>query len=143
MAGRVRTEDVALVRERVRVDAVIGEVVTLRSAGAGSLKGLCPFHDERSPSFHVTPARGLYYCFGCGEGGDVVDFLMKHDHLTFTEAIEKLADRAGVTLRYEEAAPVRTARAPTASAWRRPTRSRPRTTCARWPHPRRRSAASS
>jgi DNA primase len=102
MAGRVRTEDVALVRERVRVDAVIGEVVTLRSAGAGSLKGLCPFHDERSPSFHVTPARGLYYCFGCGEGGDVVDFLMKHDHLTFTEAIEKLADRAGVTLRYED-----------------------------------------
>jgi DNA primase len=102
MAGRVRSEDVALVRERVRVDAVIGEVVTLRSAGAGSLKGLCPFHDERSPSFHVTPARGLYYCFGCGEGGDVVDFLMKHDHLTFTEAIEKLADRAGVTLRYED-----------------------------------------
>lgn len=104
MAGRVRTEDVALVRERVRVDAVIGEVVTLRSAGAGSLKGLCPFHDERSPSFHVTPARGLYYCFGCGEGGDVVDFLMNHDHLTFTEAIEKLADRAGVTLRYEDGA---------------------------------------
>ncbi len=109
MAGRVRAEDVALVRERVRVDAVIGEVVTLRSAGAGSLKGLCPFHDERSPSFHVTPGRGLYYCFGCGEGGDVVDFLMKHDHLTFTEAIEKLADRAGVTLRYEDGgAPQRT-----------------------------------
>ncbi|MGB7981012.1 MAG: DNA primase [Candidatus Nanopelagicales bacterium] len=109
MAGRVRSEDVALVRERVRVDSVIGEVVTLRSAGAGSLKGLCPFHDERSPSFHVTPGRGLYYCFGCGEGGDVVDFLMKHDHLTFTEAIEKLADRAGVTLRYEDgAAPQRT-----------------------------------
>ncbi|HEX6888865.1 MAG TPA: DNA primase [Candidatus Nanopelagicales bacterium] len=104
MAGRVRSEDVALVRERVRVDQVIGEVVTLRSAGAGSLKGLCPFHDERSPSFHVTPARGLYYCFGCGEGGDVVDFLMKHDHLTFTEAIEKLAARAGVTLRYEDGA---------------------------------------
>jgi DNA primase len=102
MAGRVRSEDVALVRERVRVDQVIGEVVTLRTAGAGSLKGLCPFHDERSPSFHVTPARGLYYCFGCGEGGDVVDFLMKHDHLTFTEAIEKLAARAGVTLRYED-----------------------------------------
>ena len=104
MAGRVRSEDVALVRERVRIDQVVGEVVTLRSAGAGSLKGLCPFHDERSPSFHVTPARGLYYCFGCGEGGDVVDFLMKHDHLTFTEAIEKLAARAGVALRYEDGA---------------------------------------
>jgi DNA primase len=104
MAGRVRSEDVASVRDRVRVDEVIGEVVTLRTAGAGSLKGLCPFHDERSPSFHVTPARGLYYCFGCGEGGDVVDFVMKHDHLTFTEAIEKLAQRAGVTLRYEDGA---------------------------------------
>lgn len=102
MAGRVRSEDVALVRQRVRIDEVIGEVVTLRTAGAGSLKGLCPFHDERSPSFHVTSARGLYYCFGCGEGGDVVDFLIKHDQLSFTEAIEKLARRAGVTLRYED-----------------------------------------
>lgn len=102
MAGRVRAEDVAEVRQRVRIDSVIGEVITLRSAGAGSLVGLCPFHEERSPSFHVTPGRGLYYCFGCGEGGDVVDFLMKHDHLSFTEAIEKLADRAGVRLRYED-----------------------------------------
>ncbi len=102
MAGRVRSEDIATIRERVRIDQVVGEVVTLRTAGAGSLKGLCPFHDERSPSFHVTPSRGLYYCFGCGEGGDVVDFLLKHDHLTFTEAIEKLAARAGVTLRDED-----------------------------------------
>ncbi len=102
MAGRVRSEDVALVRERARIDQVIAEAVTLRTAGAGSLKGLCPFHDERSASFHVTPSRGLYYCFGCGEGGDVVDFLMKHDHLTFTEALEKLAARVGVTLRYED-----------------------------------------
>ncbi len=112
MAGRVRSEDVALVRERVRIDQVVGEVVTLRSAGAGSLKGLCPFHDERSPSFHVTPARGLYYCFGCGEGGDAVDFLMKHDHLTFTEALEKLAARAGVTLRYEDGSGPERARGP-------------------------------
>ena len=102
MAGRVRSEDIATVRDRVRIDQVIGEVVTLKTAGAGSLKGLCPFHDERTPSFHVTPARGLYYCFGCGEGGDVVDFLMKHDGLSFTEAIEKLAARAGVTLRFED-----------------------------------------
>jgi DNA primase len=105
MRGRVRSEDVAAVRERVRIDQVIGELVTLRVAGAGSLKGLCPFHDERSPSLHVTPARGLYYCFGCGEGGDVVDFLMKVDQLTFTEAIEKLAVRAGVALRYEDGGP--------------------------------------
>ncbi len=102
MAGRLRPEDVAAVRQRVPIAEVIGQTVTLRTAGAGSLKGLCPFHEERSPSFHVTPARGLYYCFGCGEGGDVVDFLMKFEHLTFVEAVEKLAVRAGVTLRYED-----------------------------------------
>ena len=142
MAGRVRTEDVALVRERVRVDAVIGEVVTLRSAGAGSLKGLCPFHDERSPSFHVTPARGLYYCFGCGEGGDVVDFLMKHDHLTFTEAIEKLADRAGVTLRYEDGVgPNRTG--PNRQRLAQANKIAAAYYVERWPRPRRRSAGSS
>ncbi|MFM8238782.1 MAG: DNA primase, partial [Actinomycetota bacterium] len=68
----------------------------------GSLKGLCPFHDERSPSFHVTPSRGMYYCFGCQEGGDVISFVQKLDHLTFAESVEKLAGRTGVTLRYVE-----------------------------------------
>lgn len=94
-----------MVRERVGIGDVVAEVVTLRNAGGGNLKGLCPFHDERTPSFQVTPARGLYYCFGCGEGGDVVDFVMKVDALAFTEAIEKLAARAGVVLRYEDGAP--------------------------------------
>ena len=102
MAGRIRDEDIALVRERARIDEVVREYVTLKSAGGGSLKGLCPFHDERSPSFHVTPARGMFYCFGCGEGGDVLTFLQKMDHLSFAEAVEKLADRTGVELRYEE-----------------------------------------
>src|SRR6478672_11585872 len=92
MAGRIRDDDIALVREYVQ----------LKSAGGGSLKGLCPFHDERSPSFHVTPARGYFHCFGCGEGGDVITFLMKMDHLTFAEAVEKLANKSGVQLRYEE-----------------------------------------
>lgn len=99
--GRIRDDDIATVRERVRIDDVVREVVTLKSAGGGSLKGLCPFHDERSPSFHVTPARGMYYCFGCGEGGDVITFVQKTDHLTFAEAVEKLAGRVGVDLRYE------------------------------------------
>lgn len=102
MAGRIKDEDVALVRERARIDEVVRDYVALKPAGGGSLKGLCPFHDERSPSFHVTPSRGMYYCFGCQEGGDVISFVQKLDHLSFAESVEKLAGRTGVTLRYEE-----------------------------------------
>jgi DNA primase len=100
MAGRIRDDDIAVVRERARIDEVVREYVTLKSAGGGSLKGLCPFHDERSPSFHVTPSRGMWYCFGCGEGGDVLNFVQKIDHLTFAESVEKLAAKTGVELRY-------------------------------------------
>lgn len=102
MPGKIREEDVNLVRERSRIDEVVRETVTLKPAGGGSLKGLCPFHDERTPSFHVTPTKGLYHCFSCGEGGDVITFLRKVDALTFTEAVEKLAAKFGITLRYEE-----------------------------------------
>jgi DNA primase len=90
------------VRERSRIEEVVGEHVTLRPAGVGSMKGLCPFHDERSPSFHVRPQVGFYHCFGCGEGGDVFTFLQKIDHLTFAEAVERLATKAGIQLRYED-----------------------------------------
>lgn len=103
MAGRIRREDVAQVRDRVSVADVIAEHVTLRSAGGGNLKGLCPFHDERSPSFNVTPSRGFWHCFGCGAGGDVFTFLTQLEHLSFAEAVERLASKAGVTLRYETA----------------------------------------
>ena len=99
MAGRIREEDIAEVRERARIDEVVSAYVTLRNAGGGSLKGLCPFHDEKTPSFHVTPSRGFYHCFGCDEGGDVISFLMKHDGLTFTDAVEHLAQRFGVAVR--------------------------------------------
>ena len=111
MAGRIRDEDVVLVRDKARIDEVVRDYVTLKSAGGGSLKGLCPFHDERSPSFSISPAKGAWYCFGCGEGGDVIGFLRKIDHLSFTEAVEKLAGRYAVTLRYTEgsAAPGRQA----------------------------------
>lgn len=102
MAGRIRDEDIAAVRDRARIDDVVREYVTLKSAGGGSLKGLCPFHDERTPSFHVTPSRGMWYCFGCSEGGDVLNFVQKIDHLSFAEAVEKLAGRTGVQLRYVE-----------------------------------------
>ncbi|WP_316667236.1 DNA primase [uncultured Propionibacterium sp.] len=99
MAGRINDEDIALVRERARIDDVVGSYVALRNAGGGSLKGLCPFHDEKTPSFQVTPARGLFYCFGCGEGGDVITFMQKVDNLSFTEAVQVLADKTGVQLR--------------------------------------------
>jgi DNA primase len=101
VAGRIREEDIADLREKAKIDEVVSEYVTLRPAGGGSLKGLCPFHDEKSPSFNVNPSRG-WHCFGCGEGGDIFDFLMKIDGLGFTEAVERLADRYGVTLRREE-----------------------------------------
>jgi DNA primase len=102
VAGRIRREDVQSVRERARIEDIVGEHVTLRSAGVGSMKGLCPFHDEKSPSFHVRPQVGLWHCFGCSEGGDVISFVQKIDGLPFAEAVEYLAGRVGLQLRYEE-----------------------------------------
>jgi DNA primase len=102
VAGRIPDSDIARVRELSPVADVISEHVTLKSAGGGSMKGLCPFHDERSPSFNVTPARGFWHCFGCGEGGDVISFVQKIDHLSFTEAVERLAARVGYELHYEQ-----------------------------------------
>lgn len=102
MAGRINDEDVKAVRDAVPIDAVVSEYLQLRNAGGGNLKGLCPFHDEKSPSFQVSPSKGLFHCFGCQEGGDTITFVMKVDHLTFSEAVERLAGQAGITLRYEE-----------------------------------------
>ncbi len=90
------------VRDAVPIDAVVSEYLQLRNAGGGNLKGLCPFHDEKSPSFQVSPSKGLFHCFGCQEGGDTITFVMKVDHLSFSEAVERLAAQAGITLRYEE-----------------------------------------
>jgi DNA primase len=100
--ARVKDEDIALVRDRTSITDVISETVTLKPAGGGNLKGLCPFHDEKTPSFTVSPARNVYFCHGCGAGGDAIKFLMDADHLTFVEAVERLAGRAGIQLRYEE-----------------------------------------
>ena len=102
MAGRIRDEDVVLVRERAAIADVIGEAVQLRPAGGGRLKGLCPFHDEKTPSFNVNPALGYYMCFGCGESGDVISFVRNTEHLSFVETVERLAARYGVPLRYEQ-----------------------------------------
>ena len=101
MSGRIRDEDVAYVRDHSQIDSVVGEYVQLKSAGGGARKGLCPFHDEKSPSFTVTPSKGFFHCFGCGVGGDVIAFLMKIDHLSFTESVEKLAEKINYTLRYD------------------------------------------
>ncbi|MBF4770021.1 DNA primase [Nocardioides agariphilus] len=103
MAGRIREEDIAEVRDKARIEDVVSSYVTLRRAGGGALKGLCPFHDEKTPSFQITPSRNLWHCFGaCNEGGDAISFLMKIDGLAFTETVERLADKYGVTLRRED-----------------------------------------
>ncbi|QLY33272.1 DNA primase [Nocardia huaxiensis] len=101
MAGRLPDRDIAAIRERVRIEDVVGEYVALKRAGADSMKGLCPFHDEKSPSFHVRPNHGHFHCFGCGEGGDVFAFLQKIDHIGFVEAVEQMADRIGYKINYE------------------------------------------
>ena len=99
---RIRQADVDEVKSRTNIADIVGERVALKSAGVGSLKGLCPFHDEKSPSFHVRPQVGYYHCFGCGESGDVYSFLREMDHVSFTEAVERLAGRIGYSLHYED-----------------------------------------
>jgi DNA primase len=102
MPGLIRRSDIDEVRSRTNIADIVGDFVTLRTAGVGSMKGLCPFHEERSPSFHVRPQVGFYHCFGCGEGGDVFTFLQRMDHVTFQEAVERLAGRIGYELHYED-----------------------------------------
>ena len=102
MPGLIRRSDIDEVRSRTNLADVVGDFVTLRNAGVGSMKGLCPFHEERTPSFHVRPQAGFYHCFGCGESGDVYTFLQRMDHVTFQEAVERLAARLGYELHYED-----------------------------------------
>jgi len=102
VAGLIKREDIDEVRQRTDIKEVVDGYVTLKGAGLGSYKGLCPFHDERSPSFTVRPQVGRYHCFGCGEDGDVISFVQKLDHTSFHEAVEKLAHRIGFELRYED-----------------------------------------
>lgn len=86
---------------RVNIADVVSRVVTLRKAGA-RLKGLCPFHNEKTPSFHVDPDKGFYKCFGCGKAGDVITFVRETEQLGFTEAVEALGQRFGIVIEYEE-----------------------------------------
>ena len=101
MAGKISARDIEEVKARVNIADVIGGYVALKPASAGSLKGLCPFHQEKSPSFNVRPLQGFYHCFGCGAGGDVYKFLQEVESLSFYEAVENLAQKASYTLTYE------------------------------------------
>jgi DNA primase len=105
MAGKIRARDIEEVKSRVNIADVVGDYVSLKNASVGSLKGLCPFHDEKSPSFNVRPMQGFYHCFGCGEGGDVYKFLQQLESISFYEAVEKLAARVGFELTYEDGGP--------------------------------------
>jgi DNA primase len=105
VAGRIRQEDVDAVKERTDISKLVGQYLTLKKSGHDSLSGLCPFHQEKTPSFSVSPAKQVFYCFGCGKGGDAITFLRELEHLTYVEALERLAQQAGVTLRYEGDSP--------------------------------------
>lgn len=101
---RIKDESVERVKAAMEIVPLVEETVRLRKTG-GAYKGLCPFHQERTPSFTVSPARGTFKCFGCGEGGDAITFVMKRDNVDFVEAIELLARRFNVELEYEESSP--------------------------------------
>src|SRR2546426_8169235 len=105
MAGRIKQEDIEAVRERTDLVKVVSGYLTLKKVGHDSLVGICPFHPEKTPSFSVSPSKGVYYCFGCGAGGDAVKFLIQVENLSFREAVERLAQSTGVTLRYEAESP--------------------------------------
>jgi DNA primase len=101
VAGRISDASINAVRERVSIEEIVGAHVALKPGGAGRLKGLCPFHDEKTASFTVNTTNGFYYCFGCGERGDAIGFVQKMEGLSFPEAIERLARQLGITLTYE------------------------------------------
>jgi DNA primase len=104
MAGKISSRDIEEIKARVNIADIVGSYVALKPASAGSLKGLCPFHQEKSPSFNVRPLQGFYHCFGCGEGGDVYKFLQEMESLSFYEAVENLAGKIGYTITYEAGA---------------------------------------
>ena len=105
MAGRIRQDDIEAVKERTDLVKLVSQHLTLKKGGHDRLVGLCPFHQEKTPSFGVSPGKQVYYCFGCGKGGDAITFLRELEHLSYPEAVERLAQDAGMTLRYEGDSP--------------------------------------
>jgi DNA primase len=102
--ARIKDTSVEAVKSAAEILPLVEDYVRLRKAG-GTYKGLCPFHQEKTPSFTVSPARGTYKCFGCGEGGDAISFVEKMEQVDFVGAIESLGKRFGVELEYEESSP--------------------------------------
>ena len=105
MASKFDPDDLRKVREAIPIESVVSDYVSLQRKGS-SLMGLCPFHDEKTASFSVTPVRNMWHCFGCGEGGDTIDFVQRIEGLTFPEAVEFLAAKAGITMHYVEGAAI-------------------------------------
>ena len=98
----IARETIDRILETARIEEVVGEFVSLKKRGT-NLLGICPFHNEKTPSFNVNPARNIFKCFGCGKGGNAVNFLMEHEHYTYPEALRKLAERYKIEI--EETAP--------------------------------------
>ena len=94
-------ETIQRIMDAARIEEVIGEFVSLKKRGANHI-GCCPFHNEKTPSFYVSPSKGIFKCFGCGEAGDVVKFLIKHEHYTYPEALRWLADKYHIEIQEEE-----------------------------------------
>jgi DNA primase len=94
----MKDADIDEIKSRLNIEDIISDYIKLKKAGSG-LTALCPFHSEKSPSFHVSPDRGIYKCFGCGESGDIFSFIQKFENLTFPETKKKLAEKAGVILK--------------------------------------------
>ena len=101
MAGMIKQEDIEQVRQAADLYDVVSDSVSLKRSGSGEFMGLCPFHDEKTPSFAVRPALGMWHCFGCGLGGDVFAYVERHEGVGFADAVEILADKYGITLHYE------------------------------------------
>ena len=99
--GRIPESDIAAIRERAQIEDIVAEYVQLKPAGVDSLKGLSPFKDEKTPSFHVRPNHGYFHCFSTGKGGDVFTFLMEMEHIPFPEAVEVVAEKIGYHINYQ------------------------------------------
>ena len=98
----IKTTSIRDLKNRVNIHDVVIRVVSLKKAGGGRFKGLCPFHSEKTPSFNVSTDKGFFKCFGCGKAGDAINFVMETEGLPFTEAVEAIAQRFGFPLEYEE-----------------------------------------
>ena len=93
----IKPDDIERIVDACRIEEVVGDFVRLTKRGANYI-GLCPFHNEKTPSFIVSPAKGIYKCFGCGKAGDAVNFVMEHEHYSYPEALRYLARKYGIVL---------------------------------------------